>query len=99
MSVAEAEARRHMLGRLDRQFTWTRAEVPFYPSEPSAHVLPHVYLTTHSLELPLKPFADSRGMEAEDLLSQRAWRIQATSDQPADAWNGEEHGDSHAITG
>jgi predicted TIM-barrel fold metal-dependent hydrolase len=45
----------YMLGRLDRQFTWTRAEVPFYPSEPSAHVLPHIYLTTHSLELPLSP--------------------------------------------
>lgn len=45
----------YMLGRLDRQFTWTRAEVPFYPSEPSAHVLPRIYLTTHSLELPPRP--------------------------------------------
>jgi predicted TIM-barrel fold metal-dependent hydrolase len=40
----------YLLGRLDRQVAWTRAEVPFYPTRPSAAILPRIYLTTHSLE-------------------------------------------------
>jgi len=58
----------YLLGRLDRQVEWTRAEVPFYSSAPSGHVLPHVYLTTHSLEAPPNPDA------LEPLLA--AWGLQ-----------------------
>ena len=53
-----------VMWRLDQQYKWLAAELPFYTDKPSTYIKRQVFVTTHSLEEPDDPAAIAALLDA-----------------------------------